>query len=63
MIAHVGETLDQVVILFTEPIPTLDYSTPCGSHVYELVGGNTGYLTFDSVTKTLTMNTNLHSDV
>ena len=63
MIAHVGETLDQVITLFTEPITALDYSTPCGSHVYELVGGNTGYLTFVSATRTLTVNTNLHSDV
>jgi hypothetical protein len=63
MIVHVGEQLNQVVTIFTEPIPALDYLAPCGSHVYELVGGNTSCVTFVPATRTLTVNTSLHSDV
>ena len=58
-----GEQIDWTVALFTEPVPSEDYSAPCGTHVYELVGGDTTWLTFDATTRALTLHTTAHSDV
>jgi hypothetical protein len=43
--------------------PTADYATLCGTLTYELIGGDTTYLTFDSATRTLTLEANLVAEV